>query len=1323
MRYSINRIIPLFVYLVSLIITNNYLSAAEYYVSPNGGERSGTINEPWNLNYANSQLRAGDIAFLRGGTYTHTDDVNNIIAPVNSGTSESNRITYKAYKNEVPKFRSTKRGSIEQLIVLTGKSYITVDGISADGLGIYKDSKYKSWAKFSGTKHCIIKNSTFTRSRGYSAISIRDGSNYNKILNNSFEYNGAWDVLKWDGVHDDSGSFVWIYPDNNYNLIQGNKFSKSGHDLNKIQGSYNIIRNNEYDNFWEIYDGPDFKYKFGDVRDGDRVGNRSLVISRGSRNLIEHNVFKRTPESVDNEHMAIIKLGGKDQIIRKNYFMNSVHTGIYGLTSDDSPTLINNKIYNNTFYKLGGPAFVFQRFKKNDGSGDYYAEPKNNILKNNVVYKTHEKPKDYTKYDSEVYFKDFRGKDGDDSFLDNEFSHNCVASDENATNQQANAQGPSLQTLTYYQNTRGDYFFDNIQKNPKFIRDNPENHTHLALRNDSPCIDEAGDLTTTRSSGSGRYIYVNDAKYFFDGYGVVSGDIIMVGNYPNQHKVEIKDVDYSNNKITVDRSISWSSGVGVNLAVSDLLPDMGAAEFGTSCSPQPTELTATTVSASKISLSWLAPNNCSDVSGYKIYRNGSVIASTSANPIYDDNGLSEDSTYTYTVTSITSNSNESSHSNSATARTLKDSTTTTEPTPPGTSTSISQIIDGNDDAEERASTGKVSITSSDLELGKDGSYRQTIGIRFRNNMIPRNATIVSAYLEFKVDEKSSTATNIFIQGEASGNATTFNTSLNNITNRSVTNTIVNWSNIPAWTVYGSAQRSPDIREIIQEIVSKSSWSSGNAIALFVYGDGHRVARSYDGNKSGAPKLIINYSTASGTPPSSPENLKAIAATDSQSIRLTWNASTDEDGDLGGYKIYRDGQNIKTTSNRSYTDQNLQSAKYYEYSIVAYDDAGNNSGFSQPAGATTSGSSPSPSPSPSPSGTTIITNQITSDSDDAEEFNSSGKVSLTSSDLELGKDGSDKQRIGLRFRNNKIPKNATIVRAHLEFRVDEKSSTTTNITIQGEANANSAAFKTSLNNISSRKTTNSNIVWNEIPAWTTLSSTQQSPDIREIIQEIVNQSNWTSGNSLAIFIHGDGHRVAESYRGSASGAAKLIVEYNSSEDESPEAPSETDPEPETPTETNPEPEPPTETDNLIKNSGFEDGGTGWNVKNGSIQTNTSFVYSGLKSLEIIGEANSWKGVSQKIAISEGTSYRFSGWLKIRNLSRGNFFFEVRWYSESGSELGSKRQNFGKTTSNTNYIKRQIDITAPAGATSVKFNLQANETNGIGNYDEISIIPLN
>lgn len=81
----------------------------------------------------------------------------------------------------------------------------------------------------------------------------------------------------------------------------------------------------------------------------------------------------------------------------------------------------------------------------------------------------------------------------------------------------------------------------------------------------------------------------------------------------------------------------------------------------------PSGLSATTASSSSINLSWT--DNSSNETGFKIYRNGSLIATTSANVIfYSSTGLSSGTSYSYYVTAANADG-DSSASNTATAAT------------------------------------------------------------------------------------------------------------------------------------------------------------------------------------------------------------------------------------------------------------------------------------------------------------------------------------------------------------------------------------------------------------------------------------------------------------------------------------------------------------------------------------------------------------------------------------------------------------------------------------------------------------------------------
>jgi uncharacterized protein YjiK len=162
-------------------------------------------------------------------------------------------------------------------------------------------------------------------------------------------------------------------------------------------------------------------------------------------------------------------------------------------------------------------------------------------------------------------------------------------------------------------------------------------------------------------------------------------------------------------------------------------------------------------------------------------------------------------------------------------------------------------------------------------------------------------------------------------------------------------------------------------------------------------------------------------------------------------------------------------------------------------------------------------------------------------DDVEE-RQSGRMWLANSDLELVTDGTNVQKVGLRFTGVMVPHGGTIVKAYVQFQVDEASSEQTNLAVAGEASDNSARFTTTKFNVSSRPRTTASVPWSP-PAWTRgglRGAEQRTPDISSVLQEIVDRPGWLAGNALAVIITGFGRRVAESIEGNA--APLLHIEW-------------------------------------------------------------------------------------------------------------------------------------------------------------------------------------
>ncbi len=240
--------------------------------------------------------------------------------------------------------------------------------------------------------------------------------------------------------------------------------------------------------------------------------------------------------------------------------------------------------------------------------------------------------------------------------------------------------------------------------------------------------------------------------------------------------------------------------------------------------------------------------------------------------------------------------------------------------PPGLAVLEVRVATGSDDAEQSA-TGSVSLGSSDLEMVYDGGD-QTVGLRFNAVTIPPGATIFNAYVQFQVDEATSVATSLVLRGQETDNAATFSSTTGNISSRSKTTSSVSWVP-PTWGTTGQAgldQRTPNLASIVQEIVNRPGWASGNALAIIMTGTGERVAEAYEGVPSAAALLHVDYSVASNSVPTA--SAVSITGTPQVGQALTGTYTYgDANGDAEGssaYRWLRNGVAISGAAATSYT---------------------------------------------------------------------------------------------------------------------------------------------------------------------------------------------------------------------------------------------------------------------------------------------------------------------------------------------------------------------------------------------------------------------
>jgi hypothetical protein len=595
--------------LLSVILFAQFSLAATHWVSPTGAAAWGSCvgasplsgSAACSLGTANSNAAAGDLIYLRGGTYNLSGDG---IAPTHSGTNAGSRITYAAYTGETPLL--TKSSGYVHGIMLDSISYIKIDGLSFGDMDL--------WAYIIHTAHHNeVVNCTFTSTTGgrtfyigvLSATSTAFAT-HNWIHANHFVVSGTGctdggaDTV---GIGKAQGAFGNTVDNDNYNTVEDNFFEHAQHTNFDNYGLYTVFRNNVLHNEpWSSgcaggtnpatytnssYDGKYAHRNMQITEDYNRTG--TFVLVEGNRS--GYAGVNQTNDGADN-----FSLAAPQNIVRYNAFYAAMNPGLIfkyywsaGLNGGGHGGTYN-RVYNNTFFDNGKgypwartcglstcpwPQSNISLYRTDSGEG--------NVLKNNLMYlaASYVSSGD-AKWNSDVMEK------GSPS---NGWSYIGAASNNWCTGAQSSSGGCSA------------------YGNPLFVNPSLSDVTSkvlpdLSLQSTSGAIDGGTWLTTATNTGnSSTTLTVADALYFQDGTwgsdlarlsaglgGTMQADWIAIGTVSNT--VQIGSITYGsyNNPagtITLTSPMSWSNGAHIWLVkksdgavvLNGAAPDYGASEY------------------------------------------------------------------------------------------------------------------------------------------------------------------------------------------------------------------------------------------------------------------------------------------------------------------------------------------------------------------------------------------------------------------------------------------------------------------------------------------------------------------------------------------------------------------------------------------------------------------------------------------------------------------------------------------------------------------------------------------------------------------------
>lgn len=222
------------------------------------------------------------------------------------------------------------------------------------------------------------------------------------------------------------------------------------------------------------------------------------------------------------------------------------------------------------------------------------------------------------------------------------------------------------------------------------------------------------------------------------------------------------------------------------------------------------------------------------------------------------------------------------------------------------STVTSRINATNNDVGDRFNSHNSPQWSGDVDgqlgvfteafVGGDWSGGiRNISLRFPSITIPPGATITSAKVTFIRNSGAGGDRTMHekITGIAEDNTgvftpATFGTTVDDARTRSHTSAAVDWDFVvPNSGSSGDVFDSADITSIIQEIINRGGWASGNAIGLYFYDDGTTIDKYFDykyysSYPSDAPLLTITYETPN-SPSVSPSSSQSPSRSPSASV--------------------------------------------------------------------------------------------------------------------------------------------------------------------------------------------------------------------------------------------------------------------------------------------------------------------------------------------------------------------------------------------------------------------------------------------------------
>lgn len=511
-----------------------------------------------------------------------------------------------------------------------------------------------------------------------------------------------------------------------------------------------------------------------------------------------------------------------------------------------------------------------------------------------------------------------------------------------------------------------------------------------------------------------------------------------------------------------------------------------------------------------------------------------------------------------------------------------------------------------DDAEEIyiggiVGAGRLDLTSPELEMVRDGDGTRRDGIVFRGVAIPKGAYVTAAELELTAAQNDAADTTLEFRGWAADDAGVFSDKLKPSTAALTQTTAkVVMSGVAPWT---SGQRyvTADLSPVVQEIVDRPGWAEGNGLGILVTGTGLRQAKTYDSGGD-APKLAVVYGSGKpgeqrvglrfrnlGIPQGATIDSAVLEVSPSRTLSdpVTLRIYGESVGDAEPFDTSKQSLKEKFTRKTSTSVAWPMTAEWVARSsqgqaqrspdlsailqdVVGRDDwCGGNDLVLLMEKADGTGwrsvYSHDGKPDFAPvlkvnytfdkaaskgTGCSLQTlqRQVRAGNDDAEQADESGTMQLVDKILDMPNAEKTAQTVGIRFQDIPIEQGSEVLDARLVFTSRNSRESGTSIVIYGEASDNAAPFTAEERDLARRAKTTASVTWDAssqdapLQAWR-MNEVHETPNLKSIVQDVVNRSGWKSRNALSFILRGGaGQRKAYSFDDSPAQAPILRITY-------------------------------------------------------------------------------------------------------------------------------------------------------------------------------------